>query len=314
MKLLKQLKMKKIFFFLLLILTFQGCEVDGNPEMLELLIEIRNQNNELKEEIFKLQEKMEQLLLDVNKGNETNDLLKNQVDALTANLEKVLNELEALNDKSEEDGANIEKILKELELLQEKYLVILSQLESLQELQVLIGELEMLKGQISQLQEQSNSMLESIAEFDASLKNLEENISEVNSKISQALQKITALTEQLSKQEGDLDAILAELNKLKVEIEELKELLNQLLNAPKIGDFYKGGIVFYIDDSSLSGLVVAKTNQRDSATEWGCYCQFIEGIESELGTGKSNTEKILNQCEASESIPNWAAKIVDQLI
>jgi hypothetical protein len=107
---------------------------------------------------------------------------------------------------------------------------------------------------------------------------------------------------------------LEDLKKLKESCDELKSLLNQIIgNAyPKIGDEFGGGIVFYVNDSGFGGLIVSKSNLRDSGTEWGCYCQDIKNTKSEFGTGENNTKEMLNQCLSAQSIPNWSAKIADQ--
>lgn len=63
-----------------------------------------------------------------------------------------------------------------------------------------------------------------------------------------------------------------------------------------IGEFYQGGIVFYVDQSGSSGLVAAPSDQS-AAAQWGC-----EGIEltnvsdTAIGTGLSNTTNIAAQC------------------
>ena len=82
----------------------------------------------------------------------------------------------------------------------------------------------------------------------------------------------------------------------------------------KIGDQYGGGIVFYVDPITLKGLVVTKEDVRNGSTEWGCYCQDIKNTKTEVGTGQNNTKEILTQCITSQDIPNWSAKIVNDLV
>ncbi len=51
--------MRKIAFLFLLLLPFvNSCEVSGDPELLELMFEIKNQNEELRGELKSLQAKL----------------------------------------------------------------------------------------------------------------------------------------------------------------------------------------------------------------------------------------------------------------
>ncbi|MEZ5084401.1 MAG: FISUMP domain-containing protein [Bacteroidales bacterium] len=75
---------------------------------------------------------------------------------------------------------------------------------------------------------------------------------------------------------------------------------------PAIGDFFEGGIVFYID-SNGSGLVCALTNQSAEA-EWGCFDTYF-GTSSAIGTGAQNTNQIVAGC----TTPGIAAAICANL-
>ncbi len=61
-----------------------------------------------------------------------------------------------------------------------------------------------------------------------------------------------------------------------------------------IGDIYKGGIVFYLDNEG-GGLVCAEGDQGAEA-EWGCYATSIDGTSVDIGTGAANTSAILSIC------------------
>jgi hypothetical protein len=79
---------------------------------------------------------------------------------------------------------------------------------------------------------------------------------------------------------------------------------------PKLGDFYQGGIVFYIDSTGEHGLVAAATDQSAGGTGWGCSCTLISGLDSTFGSGRNNTAEIVKQC-ANVGI---AAKECDALV
>jgi hypothetical protein len=60
-----------------------------------------------------------------------------------------------------------------------------------------------------------------------------------------------------------------------------------------IGDFYQGGIVFYLDGNG-GGLISAHSNQS-TAAEWGCYFTSVSGADgTAIGTGAQNTIDIVN--------------------
>ncbi len=83
----------------------------------------------------------------------------------------------------------------------------------------------------------------------------------------------------------------------------------------KIGQFFQGGIVFYLD-SSGGGLIAASEDQiTDYSAEWGCYQQeIIGGNGVVIGTGKQNTDDIINSnCNPNNSSNSIAAYICDTL-
>ncbi len=63
----------------------------------------------------------------------------------------------------------------------------------------------------------------------------------------------------------------------------------------KIGDFYLGGIVTYLDASGQHGFVAALTDQS-AGTAFSNITGLYAGASAEsVGTGASNTDKIINQ-------------------
>ena len=77
----------------------------------------------------------------------------------------------------------------------------------------------------------------------------------------------------------------------------------------KIGDIYAGGIIFYLDGTGQHGLVCAPYDQSTSS-KWGCYEKAIGGTSTSIGSGQSNTNKIVNACSDSDC----AARICSNLV
>ncbi len=76
---------------------------------------------------------------------------------------------------------------------------------------------------------------------------------------------------------------------------------------PSVGDYYQGGIVFYVDGTGHHGLIAATTDQAGGP--WGCSGTSIPGTSTAIGTGQANTTAIVNLC----SSPNIAARQCDLL-
>lgn len=75
-----------------------------------------------------------------------------------------------------------------------------------------------------------------------------------------------------------------------------------------IGQYYAGGIIFYLDSTDMHGLVCAPNDQ--GIAEWGCSTSIISGTSEFIGTGFQNTALIVLAC----SDINYAAKICNDLV
>lgn len=78
--------------------------------------------------------------------------------------------------------------------------------------------------------------------------------------------------------------------------------------TPAIGDYYLGGVVFYLDGSG-GGLVCALSDQSSGA-EWGCYGTEITGADgTAIGTGAQNTIDIEAGCATSGTAADICANL-----
>jgi len=66
-----------------------------------------------------------------------------------------------------------------------------------------------------------------------------------------------------------------------------------------IGDFYQGGIVFYLDSTGAHGLI-ASPKDHTSELPWGCYNTVLSAPDGEtakpIGHGAKNTEDFMLFC------------------
>lgn len=80
--------------------------------------------------------------------------------------------------------------------------------------------------------------------------------------------------------------------------------------ALAIGDFYEGGIIFYLDGNG-GGLVCAVNDQIDGTrTEWGCRGTLINGADgTTIGTGAQNTTDIEAGCSTTGTAADICANL-----
>ncbi len=76
----------------------------------------------------------------------------------------------------------------------------------------------------------------------------------------------------------------------------------------KIGSDYRGGIVFYLDQTGKHGLISHKQG-LSYASQWGCVGTSIGNTATGIGTGQANTTAIIGAC----TTPGIAAKFSDSL-
>jgi hypothetical protein len=306
--------MKKylVIFFLFFNL---GCEF-SDPELYELVLSIKTQNEELLAEVKTLKAKSDSLINELKASTTKQAELLQKVNDLQVQLSDVLAKINQLNTQMQAQGADLTSIKSQLDDLQKKYEGILKQLEQLQQLSKILSELEVLKNQISGLSTNYTTILSNLAENKAQLEAIKTQIAAVQTKLNENFTAISQLTAQLSQQGANISQILLQIADLKKSNDELKKLLEQLIGqvAPKIGEEYAGGIVFYLDATSLHGMVVSKANLSNGGTGWGCYCQDIKNTKAEVGTGSNNTKEMLRQCPFVQNNGAQAAKIADDYI
>ena len=76
---------------------------------------------------------------------------------------------------------------------------------------------------------------------------------------------------------------------------------------PAIGDYYQGGVIFYLDDSG-GGLICGVSDQSSAA--WGCQGTEISGADgTAIGTGAQNTIDIVNGCAISGTAADICANL-----
>jgi hypothetical protein len=84
----------------------------------------------------------------------------------------------------------------------------------------------------------------------------------------------------------------------------------------KIGDFYQGGIVFYINKSSDIGYeqnhvtgYVSNGVLENIKKKWGCTGNYIDSTSDAQGFGYLNTNRILQKCNDTNSAANYCTKL-----
>ncbi|MGM0944486.1 MAG: LamG-like jellyroll fold domain-containing protein [Bacteroidota bacterium] len=220
---------KRIILLLFLFPLFQNCEVTGDPEMLELLLEIKNQNEELLNEVKSLQSKSDSLINELkNSAAQQEELLK-KVNELQVELSTILSQINVLSEKLNSQDEDFESIRNQLADLQEKYQAILDQLEQLQKLSQILAEIEVLKGQLSELDGKYEVILNGLSQNQEELQALKNQIENLQAQLAENLSKISELTSLLGDQGADIENILVQIEELKASCADIKKLLESQL-------------------------------------------------------------------------------------
>ena len=79
------------------------------------------------------------------------------------------------------------------------------------------------------------------------------------------------------------------------------------VRGPEIGDFFAGGIVFYLD--GYGGGLVSAPSDQSTGVEWGDSGILVGGTSTGVGTGAANTIAIVNALGGGA----YAAKICAEI-
>ena len=108
------------------------------------------------------------------------------------------------------------------------------------------------------------------------------------------------------------EAVTTLTNTLKSEINRLSsQITSQRIQTHGIGERYQGGVIFFVDDSGLHGLIAALRDANNGET-----IQWQNGVSGEkivnarangLGAGESNTRLIISQETIDDQSGHFAA-------
>ena len=236
--------MKKILIlFSVFLLANIGCTV-SDPEMMELLVEINNQNKELLAEVKSLKSKSDSLINEIKSNSAKQEELIKKVNLLQGEIGKVLLDISKLSEDIKKQGVDIELIKSQLADLQKKYDQIIIQLEQLQQLSKILAEIENLKAQLKDLDAKYLVVINSLGQNQQALDALKSQVTLLQNQLAQNLTKISELTTLLGQQGVDIGKILAEIAELKKSTEDIKKSLEELLIINSLILEYSAGSVF----------------------------------------------------------------------
>jgi len=80
------------------------------------------------------------------------------------------------------------------------------------------------------------------------------------------------------------------------------------IHSLAIGDYYQGGIIFYLDGNGGGLIVNTAGNVNQHQYQWGCGGTYISGANgTAIGTGAQNTIAIEAECPSSSAAANFCA-------
>jgi predicted nuclease with TOPRIM domain len=223
--------MKKITFLLFFGLFLSNSCTVVDPELIELIQEINNQNKALLDQVKSLQAKSDSLIEELKKSDAKQAGLTERIINLQGELAKVLSQMNTINQQLQKQGADLIAINALLADLQKKYEEIVTQLTQLQRLSQILLEIESLKKQLTDLDGKYQVVATTLGQNQQALDALKTQIAALQTQMNQNITRINQLTTQLGEQGVDMDKVLAEIEALKKSTEELKAKIDEILKG-----------------------------------------------------------------------------------
>jgi hypothetical protein len=222
--------MKSLFKFIL-ICTFSmlvSCE-RTNPQLFELIQEIKIQNNELLNQVKSLQTKSDLLIAELRISSAKQEELLTKVTELQNQLSSILSQIALLNKQLENQSTDIKLVKDKLAELQTQYQGIVVQLQELQKLSQILAEIEKMKTQFTQLDARYVTILAGLVQNKQELDALKIQITAIQTQLANNLTKLGLLTSQLDDQDVVISNILKQIELIKNSNAELIKILENLL-------------------------------------------------------------------------------------
>lgn len=221
---------KLICAFMLLIPILSGCN-NNDDELMNLLEEMKVQNEMMRQEIRALQDRTESLINSLNQNEENTAAISGQLTSLQAELSEIMQELERLNAEMQSNNSNVADIQVQITALNDRFAEIAVELESLQKIQEILNSIDELRETVTSLEERADAIFDSTDQTNNELAEIRKIISEVRAELDTAFGEIARLTLGLARSEVDVDTALQSLNFLENQVRTLTALLNQLLRS-----------------------------------------------------------------------------------
>ncbi len=223
--------MKKIIFALMLLIPIlNGCN-NNDDELMNLLEEMKVQNEMMRQEIRALQDRTESLINSLNQSEQNTAAISGQLTALQTELASIMAELERLNAEMQSNNANVADIQVQISALNDRFAEIGVELENLQKIQEILNSIDELRNTVTSLEERADAIFESTDQTNNELAEIRRIIAEVRAELDMAFGEIARLTLGLAQSEVDVDTALQSLTFLENQVRNLTALLNQLLRS-----------------------------------------------------------------------------------